>query len=109
MHAQLDLPIALDDPRIAELLTLLTDRGWLTRRQLHELTGWNDREVRAIAEAAFMATGRPQIVRGPLGFCAFDRATDDQVHHASDIAVSQGKKMIRYGLALRRRLHQRIG
>jgi hypothetical protein len=109
MIVQLDLPIAHDDPRIAELITILRDRGWITRRQIHELTGWSDRDVRAIAEAAFAASGRPKIVRGPLGFAVFDRATDDQIHHAADIAVSQGKKMIRYGLALRRALHSRIG
>jgi hypothetical protein len=85
------------------------DRGWLTRRQIHELTGWSDRDVRAIAEAAFAAHSRPKIVRGPLGFAVFDRATDDHVLHAADIAISQGKKMIRYGLALGRALHGRIG
>ena len=92
-----------------QLVTILRDRGWMTRRQIEELTGWDDRTIRAAAEAARDYRGRPEVVRGPLGFAVFDRATTDQIRHAQEISISQGKKMIRYGLGLRIRLHERIG
>lgn len=95
--------------RSVELVALLRDRGWLTRRQIHDLTGWDDRSIRSAAEAAVDAKGRPAIVRGPMGFAVFERATVDAISHASEIAISQGKLMIRYGVGLKHRLHERIG
>lgn len=97
------------EERAEELVRLLKERGWLTRREIGELTGWDEREIRAAAEAARDAKGRPEVVRGPLGFAVFDRATDDQVRRAEEIAISQARKMFRYGVGLRRRLHERVG
>lgn len=112
MNATVQLNLRLEEAdaeRSVELVRMLGDRGWLTRSQIGDLTGWSEREIRAAAEAAKDTGGRPEVVRGPLGFACFARATDDQVRHASEIAISQGKKMISYGVGLKRRLHERIG
>lgn len=55
----------------------------------------------------------PEIVRGQAGFKLtrqIDRRSPDFVValQAADAALSQGKHMIRYGLALKRRLHALI-
>ena len=108
---QLNLPLrpavssdGLTAADAARFRTLLGQLGWLTRRQLARLGGWNERQIRQLAESL-----GPEIVRGPKGFCTLDRAESDDVLRAADIAISQGKHMIRYGIDLKRRLHQRIG
>jgi hypothetical protein len=92
------------DPNVERFLRLLGVYGHLTRRQFAQITGWTEREVRALAEAA-----GDEVVRGQQGFCLFDNAPVDEALHAAEDAISQGKKMIRYGLAIKRRLHGRIG
>jgi hypothetical protein len=92
------------DPSVGKFLELLAIHGHLTRRRFAELTGWTDRDVRALAEAA-----GEKVVRGQKGFCLFDAATIDEALDAAQDAISQGKKMIRYGVALKRRIHGRVG
>lgn len=78
--------------------------GWLTRKQLGERLGWDERTVRAVAEAA-----GPEIVRGQLGFCFFENATIEQINHSANQALSQAGKMTAYGLGLMQRVHKRVG
>jgi hypothetical protein len=92
------------DPNVGRFLELLAIHGHLTRKRFAELEGWTERDVRALAEAA-----GDKVVRGQKGFCLFDAATIAEALDAAQDQISQGKKMIRYGLALKRRLHGRIG
>lgn len=77
--------------------------GWRTRRQLTEIFGISEREVRLLAEHAGM-----EVVRGPRGFAHIENVPADEARHCAEIAISQGKKMIRWGLGIKRKLHQRI-
>jgi hypothetical protein len=93
-----------EDPNVGRFLALLRAYGHLTRKQIGAITGWTERDVRALAEAAGL-----EVVRGQKGFCLFDGAAADEILDAAEDSVSQGKKMIRYGLGLKRMLHRRIG
>ena len=42
---------------VAKLIRALTSAGWLTRKQLAPYVGWDDRHLRAVAEAAGRANG----------------------------------------------------
>ena len=88
---------------VDELLRLLRVNGWLTRRQLGPLTGWAERSIRSVAEQA-----GTEVVRGPRGFNVVERCSLDEIEHCAAIAESQGKKMVEYALALRRRAHARL-
>lgn len=85
----------------------LQQTGWQTRSQLSEHFGWSERYIRDLAEAL-----GPEIVRGQAGFKLTSQLTRDELplgQQASDAFISQGKKMLRYGLALRRKLHEKLG
>lgn len=91
-----------------QLRDLLLIEGWQTRRQVCAALGWSERKVRDVAESL-----GAEVVRGQAGFKLTDQLdlrTDISIAlQARDAAISQGKKMIRYGFALGRRLHARIG
>lgn len=104
---ELELPLFKADradPNVERLLRLLAAYGHLTRAQIGRITGWKDRDIRALAEAA-----GAEVVRGQNGFCLTSGADLDEILEAARIAISQGKKMIRYGLALKRRVHAKVG
>ncbi len=88
----------------AALVALLqTTHRWWTRAELVEHFGWSERDVRyVVAEAG------ADIVKGQKGFCHVEHATPEEIKHASNQSVAQGKLMIRYGIGLRRRAHQAI-
>jgi len=95
-----------DDPNVQRFLRLLEAHGHLTRAKLSAITGWNERQIRMLAEAA-----GDEVVRGQNGFCLTDRALREnlgEVQEAAEMSISQGKKMIRYGLGLKRRIHARV-
>jgi hypothetical protein len=79
-------------------------RGWAKRRELVRVFGVSERTIRALAEAA-----GAEVIRGPKGFAHIENVPADEARHCAEIALSQGKKMIRWGLAVKRRLHGRIG
>lgn len=100
-------PEGVSDSHVAQLLAILATHGWQTRKQLVERTGWSEREVRAVVELA-----GSQVVRGQSGFKLTSQITRDDLPiavQAAQAAISQGKKMIRYGLALRRRIREVVG
>ncbi len=97
------LPPDVTQAHVDELLRLLRCYGWLTRRKLGPLTGWKERTIRGVAEQA-----GAEIVRGPRGFNAIEKCSLDEIEHCAAIAESQGKKMVEYALALRRRAHARL-
>ena len=92
-----------DIARLSELLTL---HGWLTRQEVGDSLRWTDRKIRDVAESMGSA-----IVRGQRGFkLVADLERDDlgAAAQAADAALSQGKRMIRYGFALKRKLHAKL-
>ena len=92
-----------DDPDVERFLWFLRHYGRLTRKQFMEVAGWDDRHVREAAEAAF-----DKVVKGQKGFCLTDLEDIETAQQAAEQSISQGKKMVRYGVALKRRLHVRI-
>jgi hypothetical protein len=101
------IPQGVADAEVAEFLGVLAAHGWQTRRQLGDRLGWSDRQIRDVAERA-----GAQVVRGQLGFKLVAQVTRDDLPvavEAAQAAIAQGKKMIRYGLRLKRRLHEVVG
>lgn len=90
---------------VARLVSFLKRSGdWMTRAELTVYLEWSERAIRLAAEAA-----GDRIVRGPRGFNHIDNVTPDDLQVCAERFVSQGKKMIRVGLAWKRRAHQKIG
>jgi hypothetical protein len=89
---------------LARLIAVLREHGWLTRDALGRLTGWPERYLRALAEAA-----PDQIVRGQKGFNLIELADETEILRAAEAQISQGKKMIRCGCRWKRLLHARVG
>lgn len=91
---------------LAELRSHLSETGWQTRAQLVSSLGWCERKIRDVAESM-----GSEIVRGQRGFkltADLQREDLSAAAQAADAALSQGKRMIRYGLALKRQLHAKI-
>ncbi len=108
MSDQLDLDFIRTEPAQLELFRgLLAKHGWLTRKELCAQTGWSERIVRKVAEQL-----GAEVVRGQRGFKLTSQIEREEIgvmQQASDAAISQGKAMIRYGVALRRVLHSLVG
>lgn len=96
--------IGVEDADASTFTMLLSTHGHLTRRKLGELTGWDERRIRTIAEAA-----GADVVRGNLGFCLFDRATTTEIEETIGRFEKQATKMLAIATELRRKLHRRIG
>jgi hypothetical protein len=78
-----------------------------TRAQITEALGWTERHLRDVAESL-----GADIVRCQAGFKLTEDITRDELGialQASDSFLSQGKRMIRYALSLRKKLHHLIG
>lgn len=90
--------------QVYQLIRVLTSAGWCTRKVLHLRLGWDERTIRAVAEAA-----GDRIVRGQKGFCLFEDASTDDILAACNGLESQASKNTAYCLALRSKLHGRIG
>lgn len=91
---------------VETLRDFLSPRGWQTRRKITFALDWSERKIRDVAESM-----GSDIVRGQLGFKLASVLTRDDLTpaaQAADAAISQGKRMIRYGLALKRKLHAQI-
>jgi hypothetical protein len=89
---------------IARLRVALSEPGWHSRRMLCTALGWSEDTLRHTLEA-MGAT----VVRSQRGFKLTAHVTRDDLPHATQAAdafLSQGKKMIRYALALKR--HHRV-
>ena len=65
--------------------------------------GLHDRLLRELASSS------RKIISGQKGYKHTDHATQEELVHASDWLISQGKKMIRRGIGIRRAAHGRIG
>ena len=91
------------DPELQILIGALDRRRWQTAAQLRERTAFDDRKVRALASDS---AGR--IISGQRGYCLITEATTAEIDHAADWLISQGKAMIKRGIAIRTQAHQLI-
>jgi hypothetical protein len=92
---------------VAELSRWLHRKGWQTRAEIAVNLLWSERKIRDVAESMGAS-----VVRGQNGFkltADLDRSELGALTQAADAALSQGKRMIRYGLALRRKGHEVLG
>jgi hypothetical protein len=102
-ECQLLFPIAKSDPSADDLVRLLAGRGWLTARQIsilaadHLAVEWDDRHIRALAEAA-----GPALISGQRGYKRADQAAPDEIDHFANWMESQARKMTERAEAVRR-------
>lgn len=84
---------------------LLTAGGWMTMQDIILTTKGKviRREVREIASESKM------IILGQKGYKHIAHSTLEEAVHSSNWIISQGKKMIRRGIALRRQAHAILG
>jgi len=84
---------------------LLTGGGWMTARDIMLTTKGRviDRDIRELASESKM------IISGQRGYKHVAHATTEEINHCSNWLTSQGKKMIRRGIALRRQAHAILG
>lgn len=91
---------------VETLRAWLLSHGWQTRKQLSTGLGWSERKIRDVAE--LMGSS---IVRGQSGFKLTDQITRDDLGSALQAAqafISQGKRMIKYGVTLKTKIHRVI-
>ena len=101
---------------VQTLCRLLRGQGWRTAAEIGALVTlpgtsmaaaerpWNDRKIRAIAEAS---DGAVVSYPGSPGYILFDEASQAEIAHAVSAMQSQGKRMLARALALDRRDRQR--
>lgn len=77
---------------------------WVSGATLFERYNWNERTIRALANAA-----SPEVISGQLGYKHIQHSTEEEVHHFCSWMESQAKKMMARSLAVRRRAHQLVG
>ena len=65
---------------------------------------FNGGRLSAQAEAA-----GSEVIRGQKGFSLFAKTGATEILDAAEDAISQGKKMIRYGVTLKTKLHHQVG
>ena len=102
--ANFPLPASAGDA--AWLEEMLRGAGtWMSARDITLSTRGvvGDRAVRALA------SGSPWIISGQKGYKHLEHATAEEIAHASNWLISQGKVMIRRGLRIRRNSHRMIG
>ncbi len=120
MDSQLALPLreSIDPPRISAedvewlclLLSEAADPGWMSSGELARLAaenglpGWNERRIRAIAEAA---DGAVLSWPGSPGYKLFDTATEAEAARCDAAWGSQIERMTARRTAYRRRHHGR--
>lgn len=103
----LELPLfqaSAEDEKVKEFLYLLGHYGRLTRKQISEIKGWSEREIRALAEAA-----GAEVIRGQKGFILTRDADLEEASNTANAFLAQSEKMRLYGLALKKRIHGRVG
>lgn len=81
------------------MCAFLNGKGWMRAAEIAEQTEIDDRRMRVIAEKS---DGR--IISGQNGYRFYDAVTPpEEADRSSNWLISQGKKMIRRGMAIRRR------
>lgn len=100
-----------DDPNVAWLVDFLARKSdWITARQIMEtINPWlpdklNDRDLRALAEAA-----APKVISGQRGYKHTDHATAEEIKAFIATMESQGTKMLARANKVRTYAHAKIG
>lgn len=93
--------------RFVDLLSMTTD--WMSANQVAVFFGMpmtenSRRIVRGWAEAS-----DGKIIGGQRGYRFYLFASTEEIRHSSEKLISQGKKMIRRGIRIRRLAHQVVG
>lgn len=95
-------PPAVSSDQVEALCAYLDGKGWVKAEQIEREIEIDERKVRRLAEKS---EGR--ILSTNKGYRLFDaRVTIEEVHVAADRLISQGRNMIKRGIAIRRRYHQ---
>ncbi len=106
MTATAQLPLfrsAPTDENVQQLILLLLEaRGWRTREQISEATGWPERRIRQYADAARDAKGDPIIIRWQRGFCHREFVPVEDIMQAAGQAQHQSDEQRRESIGLRR-------
>lgn len=85
------------------LVSTLRGRGWTSAKMLSALMGADERTIRQLAELS-----KAEVISGQRGYKLLCEGTVDEINHASAWLISQGKKMIRRGIEIQRRGHERL-
>lgn len=91
------------DPAATWLEKLLFEgKCWMSARDIMLTTAGRviDREIRQLASDC------PRIITGQKGYKHLAHATPEEINHAANWLVSQGKKMIKRGIAIRSQAHK---
>lgn len=87
---------------VEAVCAFLVGKGWIKARLIEEQIEIDDRRMRVLAEKS---DGR--ILSSHKGYRLFDPATSiDDAERAANRLISQGRKMILRGVAIRRRFHR---
>lgn len=87
---------------VEAVCAFLVGKDWIKARQIEEEIEIDDRRMRVIAERS---DGR--ILSSHKGYRLFDPSTSiEEAERAANRLISQGKKMIQRGVAIRRRFHR---
>jgi hypothetical protein len=84
------------------ILLLLQARGWRTREQISEATGWPERRIRQYAAAAVDDKNDPIIIPWQRGFCHREFVPEADIMRAAGQHEHQGQEQIKKSIGLRR-------
>ena len=87
-------------PDVDGLCRLLHGKGWTTARTLR-LSGYHDRELRALASAS-----QGRIVSGQQGYCLIGEATVEEARHAAAWLRHQATAMMQRAMEIERAMHR---
>ena len=94
-------PPKVSGDEVDAVCAFLAGKGWVKASQIDDEIDISDRRMRRIAERS---DGR--ILSGQKGYRFFDGSTPiEEADHAAAWLISQGRTMIRRGVAIRRRFH----
>jgi hypothetical protein len=96
-------PFKIDpkDPRVDQLILFLKDKGHVTRREIGNKLGWQDRTIRAIVEAS-----QGEILATQRGYIITIQASQEEAEKSDQALLSQAKtNMARRAQQIRVRHH----
>jgi hypothetical protein len=91
-------PKAATGGDVLKFMELLRGRGWMKATFIQQITGW---DLRTMREWASSSNG--EIISGQEGYKLNCEATPEEANHSAERMISQGKDMIRRGIAIRRK------
>ncbi len=88
---------------VDRLKSILAGHGWQSCKSIATATGWTDRKIRALANAAAGA-----IISGQRGYRLTSEATPLEIHHAWTWLAHQADAMRLRSNQIRTQAHQQI-